>query len=136
VSSVVLDASALLALLNAEPGADGVETAMAANGAVMSIVNWAEVLSKAAETGVAPEAVRERLERAGVLGALLRIEPVTEEDAATIARLRPLTRAAGLGLGDRACLALAKRLGVPTVTMDRAWSSIADAVGVDVRAVR
>jgi PIN domain nuclease of toxin-antitoxin system len=93
VSSVVLDASALLALLNAEPGADAVEAAMAADGAVMSIVNWAEVLSKAAETGVAPEAVRERLERAGVLGAALRIEP-------------------------------------------RAWSSIADAVGVDVRAVR
>jgi len=136
VSNVVLDASALLTLLNAEPGADVIEAAMAADGAVMSVVNWAEVLSKAVETGVTPEAVRERLERAGILGTLLRIEPVTEEDAATIARLRPLTRPAGLGLGDRACLALAKRLGAPAVTVDRVWASIAGAVGVEVRIAR
>jgi ribonuclease VapC len=95
VSSVVLDASALLALLNGEPGADVVEGAMASDGAVISVVNWAEVLSKSVENGVPPEAVREGLERAGVLGAVLRIEPVTEEDAATIARLRPLTRSRG-----------------------------------------
>jgi ribonuclease VapC len=95
-----------------------VEGAMASDGAVISVVNWAEVLSKSIENGVPPETVREGLERAGVLGAVLRIEPVTEEDAATIARLRPLTRSAGLGRGDRACLALAKRLGAPAVTVD------------------
>jgi ribonuclease VapC len=136
VSSIVLDASALLALLNGEPGADVVEAAMTLYGALISIVNWAEVLSKAVEAGVQPEAVREKLERAGVLAAVLRIEPVTEEDAATIARLRPLTRSAGLGLGDRACLALAKRLGAPAITVDRVWASIAAAVGVDVRVAR
>ena len=136
MSNVVLDASALLAFLNAEPGADVIEAAMASDGAVISVVNWAEVLSKAVETGVSPEAMRERLERAGVLGAALRIEPVTEEDAATIARLRPLTRAAGLGLGDRACLALARRLGAPAVTVDRVWATISGAVGVDVRVAR
>ncbi len=136
MSSVVLDASALLAFLNAEPGAAVIEAAIASDGAVISVVNWAEVLSKVVEAGAAPEAVRERLERAGVLGAAFRIEPLTEEDAATIARLRPLTRAAGLGLGDRACLALAKRLGAPAVTVDRVWASVSAAVGVDVRVAR
>jgi len=136
VSRVVLDASALLALLNAESGADLIEAALASDGGIISVVNWAEVLSKAVETGVPPETVRERLERAGVLGTALRIEPVTEEDAATIARLRPITRAAGLGLGDRACLALAKRLGAPAVTVDRAWASISGAAGVEVRLAR
>ncbi len=94
MSSVVLDASALLALLNAEPGADAVEAAMTADGAVMSIVNWAEVLSKATETGVPPEAVRERLASAGVLGTVLRIEPMTEDQKTE--RPREVVRSRGL----------------------------------------
>jgi hypothetical protein len=58
VSSVVLDASASLALLNGEPGADVVEGAMASDGAVISVVNWAEVLSKSVENGVPPESAK------------------------------------------------------------------------------
>ena len=50
--------------------------------------------------------------------------------------LRPATRAGGLSLGDRACLALALALGVPAVTADRSWSSVAEAVGVEVAAIR
>lgn len=136
MSSVVLDASAMLALLNDEPGADAVEAALAAGGAAIGVVNWAEVLTKSLEAGIEPEAVRARLNAAGLLGAALRVEPFTEEDAATVACLRPLTRAAGLGLGDRACLALAKRLGVPALTTDRTWATVAAAVAVEVRLAR
>jgi bifunctional DNA-binding transcriptional regulator/antitoxin component of YhaV-PrlF toxin-antitoxin module len=65
-----------------------------------------------------------------------RTRRVREEDAATIARLRPLTKAAGLGLGDRACLALAKRLGVPALTAERSWPGLANSLGVQVRSTR
>lgn len=124
-----LDASALLALLLDEPGAARVE-AVLAEGAAISAVNLAEVFSKQAERGHAPEAVRERLVREGLLGQVLEVFPFTEEDALEAARLRPL----GLSLGDRACLALARRLGLPALTADASWEGLA--VGVRVEVVR
>lgn len=136
LSNVVLDASAVLVLLNDEPGAEYVERIVVENGASVSIVNWAEVLTKGVEAGKSPEMVREHLARSAVVGVRFQIEPLTEEDAETIARLRPVTRAAGLGLGDRACLALAKRLRAPAVTVDRAWATVAAAVGVEVQLAR
>ena len=138
MSSVVLDASALLALLNNEPGAEYVERAIAEGGGVVSMVNWAEVLTKAVEAGKSPEAVCEHFARSALVGVRFGIEALTEEDAEAIARLRPLTRVAGLGLGlgDRAWLALAKRLGAPCVTTDRAWEALARATGVEVRIAR
>ncbi|TFU15780.1 type II toxin-antitoxin system VapC family toxin [Thermus tengchongensis] len=125
----VLDASALLALLLDEPGAARVE-AVLAEGAAISAVNLAEVFSNQAERGHAPEAVRERLVREGLLGQVLEVFPFTEEDALEAARLRPL----GLSLGDRACLALARRLGLPALTADATWEGLD--VGVKVEVVR
>jgi PIN domain nuclease of toxin-antitoxin system len=136
VSRVVLDASAVLVLLNNEPGAEYVERVVVESGAVVSVVNWAEVLTKGVEAGQSPEIVREYFARSAVVGVRFQIEPLTEEDADTIARLRPATRAAGLGLGDRACLALAKRLAAPVVTVDRAWATVSAPVGVEVRLAR
>lgn len=97
MSSCVLDASALLAFLNEEAGADIVERALG-DGAWMSAANWAEVMTKVVDVGLAPDAVRDELERLGILGKALRVVPVTEDDAMAIARLRPLTRAQGLSL--------------------------------------
>ncbi|WP_038058605.1 type II toxin-antitoxin system VapC family toxin [Thermus amyloliquefaciens] len=129
----VLDASALLALLLDEPGAARVE-AVLAEGAAISAVNLAEVFSKQAERGYAPEAVREELVREGLLDRVLQVFPFTEEDAVEAARLRPLTRPLGLSLGDRACLALARRLNLPALTADATWEGLA--VGVRVEVVR
>lgn len=53
-----------------------------------------------------------------------------------IGMLVPATRAAGLSLGDRACLALARRLGVPALTAERRWAEVAGVAGVEVRLIR
>ena len=133
MSEVVLDASALLAYLNEEPGAEAVEEALA-RVACIGAANWAEVLSKAAENGVDPEAFIREIKARGILDQTLEIVPLLPEDGPVIARLRPLTRAAGLSLGDRACLALGLRLGLPVLTTDREWQRLD--LGVEVRTAR
>jgi PIN domain nuclease of toxin-antitoxin system len=119
----VLDASALLAYLNDEPGADVVEDALR-RGSAISAVNLAEVLSKLAEVGKDPQDVAENLERRGLLGGNLVVSSLSADDAVIIANLYRSTRAHGLSLGDRACLGLALRLGLPALTTDRAWSRL------------
>lgn len=113
----VLDASALLAMLQAEPGAELVEQVL--ENAVISAVNWSEVVQKAAEAGVDTRGLRRQIEALG-----LRILPFDAADAERAAALREATRAAGLSLGDRACLAVAALCGVPALTADRAWSEL------------
>lgn len=131
--TAVLDASALLALLHDEQGADIAADAIAA-GAAISVVNLAEVLSKLADAGMDPEQARNQLRDAeGGTGAL-EIEPLSEADCVEIARLRPRTREFGLSLADRACLSLAKRLAVPVVTADRRWAETD--LNVDVQLIR
>lgn len=121
---IVLDASAVLAWMKAEAGSERVEEALSG---YISTVNLAEVTTKSAEAGHDPESIR--LDLAG-LG--LRAVPFTAEQSDLAARLRPLTRAAGLSLGDRACLALA--LGIPVLTADRAWAGLD--VGVEIELLR
>ena len=129
MSEVVMDASALLALLNDEPGAAKVVEVLA--GARMSSVNLAEVVSHFVHAGMP----------ASEVDAMLRPLPVdivpADEALAHIAgRLRAVTATAGLSLGDRFCLALAKRDGLPAVTADRQWRTIADEAGVKVTVIR
>jgi PIN domain nuclease of toxin-antitoxin system len=69
-----------------------------------------------------------------LLGGAVTVEPFTTADAIEAARLRPLTRAAGLSLGDRACLALARRHGAVAITADAAWATLS--LGIDVRPIR
>jgi ribonuclease VapC len=126
----VLDASALLAYLNDEEGADLVEDALI-RGSAISSVNMAEVLSKLTELGKEPDEVTKELQRRGFLGRTLAIHPLTTEDAVVIANLYKRTKLQGLSLGDRACLALAIRLRVPALTTDRAWSRLKIAVKVE-----
>ena len=124
--TTVLDASALLAVLHAERGGDVVEALL--DAAVMSAVNWFEVVQTAASRGVATDGLAEDV---GALG--VRIVDFGREAAEATARLGPLTRGAGLSMADRACLALAGALGVAAVTADAAWANID--VGVTVRVI-
>lgn len=125
----MLDASALLTYFFGEPGAQEVESRLP--GSVMHTVNYAEVLSKLAERGLAPEDAERQLEQVG-LAQVIHIDPGAPEDALAVARLRPLTRPQGLSLGDRYCLALAGRLGVPAATTDRAWGNLELGVTIEV----
>ncbi len=104
-----LDASALLAYLQAESGADIVETALL-KGAAISAINWAETLSKRAEKGQNPDDVTQKLRKEGLLDNAVQVYPVDETLACKIAELRSPARSLGLSLGDRACLALALQL--------------------------
>ena len=131
----VLDASVLLAYLQGEQGAERVAEALSSpGGAAMSAINWAEVLSKLADYGEPPDRVTRRLRDAGLLGTALVIVPADENLAVEIARLRKPTRAAGLSLGDGACLALGHLTGALVLTSDRSWASLA--VGVRIAVVR
>lgn len=129
----VVDASALLAYFHGEPGASVVAEALSGIS-VVSAVNWAEVLSKFVDEGEDPDSLAERLESEGVLSLGLEVLPVTAIDARMIARLRPLTRSAGLSLGDRACLALALRLEYGALTADRPWASLD--LGLEIKLIR
>jgi len=124
---VVLDASALLAFLQSEPGSGVVESAI--RGAVMSSVNWAEVVQKSLARDVMVAGMREDVEAWG-----LRLVPFGAEDAEAAALLWPQTRHRGLSLADRACLALGMRLDGPVLTADRSWAGVP--VGVEVRLIR
>lgn len=129
---MVLDASALLAYLQGERGADAVAEALAGGAAVIGAVNWSEALSKLAERGQDPDAIAERLEAEGLIGGVLSVMPLMAKDAPLIARLRPPTRAAGLSLGDRACLALGITLGLPVITAERLWADLDLPISVEV----
>lgn len=129
MTEYVLDASALLALLLGEPGTDDVRAVL--DGASISAVNLAEVVSHFAKLGA------RRAEVEAMLGPLpLRVVVADEELSYGAGMLRAATAAVGLSLGDRYCLALAKRDGSTALTADRPWIRIADAVGVTVRIIR
>ena len=124
----VLDASALLAVLHQEPGCELVLPVLA--GALMSSVNWSEVVQKAAARGVAVDpGMRRDVQAIG-----LRFVPFEPADAEHAARIWEAAPRAGLSLGDRACLALATDRGAVVVTADRAWASLP--LDVPIRVVR
>ena len=126
--TVVLDASAVLALLGDEPGAEAVLAALPR--ATISAVNLSEVVAKLAERGMPEEAIRAALD-----GLDLDPRPFDAAAAHAAGALRPATRAAGLGLGDRACLALAARLGAMALTADPGWAAL-DVPGLRVSLLR
>lgn len=121
----MLDASAVLALLLREPGADRVAALLP--DAVMSSVSLAEVVGKLAEHGMPAVAIQ-----AAIDGSNLSIRDFDAAGAVAAGLLRPATRSLGLSLGDRACLALAGQLGYPAVTAELLWSKVALEIVVEV----
>lgn len=130
MSEVILDASALLTFLNGEPGAERVEGAMAA-GAALSSVNLAEVVAKLRERGMPLPEIG-----SAVSGLGLRVEPFGEALAYLSGDLRSVTKAQGLSLGDRACLALGVLEGLRVLTADRAWDALPEIPGLTIEQVR
>jgi ribonuclease VapC len=127
MSEVVLDASALLALLNSEPGSAMVAAAFP--HVAISAVNLSEVVAKLVERSMPAEAVRSILEDLD-----LDVHSFDAESAYATGALRTVTRQLGLSLGDRACLALGQRLDRPVLTTDGAWKSLD--LGIKVRPIR
>lgn len=125
VNDVVLDASALLAVLCAEPGAERVEPHL--EGARIGAVNLSEVVAKLIEDGV-PEAEIRR-----AIGRLeLDVHAFGQQDAYAAGILRRSTRALELSFGDRACLALAQSVNAPALTADRSWAQLDLGIAVEV----
>lgn len=110
----VLDASAVLAFLHDEPGANVVKQAL--EGAQMSAVNWSEVLQKAIWKQVDIVGMQQEFEEIGVT-----IKPFTASQAEIAAQLWKATKKHGLSFADRACLALATENKAPILTADKAW---------------
>ena len=121
---IVIDASALLVLLLKEPGHEKVASHV--NGAVISTVNLSEVLARLVRHGALPEDAHPRI---GELGITAINFDATQ--AVIAASIRELARAAGLGLADCCCLALALGEQLPVLTADRAWTSLGLAVQIE-----
>ncbi len=116
----VLDASAVLALVHDEPGAD--EVAAALQGAVLGTVNLAEVVGKLADADAGADA---RELHGLLLAAGVTVEPLTAEDAVLAGVLRSVPGGRSLSLGDRCCLAIGVRSDQGEVlTADRAWAEL------------
>ena len=111
----VVDASAVLAWLQDEPGSDDVEALLM--GGVIGAANWSEVLQKARQHGQPGEVVARLLASFG-----LDVADVTRADAERAAQM--WAAGAGLSLGDRLCLSLGLRLEVSVATTDRRWTDV------------
>jgi len=124
VTSFVLDASALLALLNEEAGKERV--ALAVGDCAISAVNYCEVIGKLIDAGVSDDVARDAVD-------LLDVEVVSfDEDLAfRAASIKPSTRKLGLSLGDRCCLALGKARNATILTSDRSWTKLKTDVRIE-----
>jgi ribonuclease VapC len=118
MNRVVLDASALLAILNQEPGADKLSPELL-SAAAASTVNLAEVHAKLVERGLSPEDAW-----TATLSPVNEAVAFTSEHARLAGDLVAQTRTLGLSLGDRACLALGLALKAPVYTADRSWKKL------------
>ncbi len=114
----ILDASALLAVMLGESGAEAVHAVL--DRAKIGAVNLSEVVAKLQERGVPDDAIDQSLADLD-----LTIVPFDQDHAIRAGKLRLATRGAGLSLGDRACLAVADALGAIAITTDQAWSKLA-----------
>lgn len=125
MSKVVLDTSAILAYLFDETGAEQVEPILEANLGVISSVNYAELASKLVDKGMPLEVVISAIENLE-----LTFVAQDQQQAQVNADLRPLSKAFGLSLGDRACLALGLVQNLPVMTADRVWQDMTSRVVV------
>ncbi len=127
VSKVVLDSSALIALVNQEPGFEQVEAVL--QDAVISAVNFAEVVAKYTKRGLPPDIVRSEVD-----AFRIEVVPFDRAQATMAGLLRFSTSRLGLGIGDRSCLALGLVMALPVMTADRVWARLK--AGVEVILIR
>ena len=125
--SVVVDASAVLAVLNGEVDAERIEDVPV--GGLISATNFSEVLSKLVDIGLDDDAAVSAFD-----ALMLTVVPVDAVQAKHAGLLRRQTREHGLSLGDRACLALAASREFPAITADRVWAKLD--LGIEVRVIR
>ena len=125
---VVLDASALLALIQEETGAEIIKPLL--KFSVMSAVNVTETLSVLQRTNISPE---EGLTL--ITDIVTTIVPFDLEQAEQVAKLHPLVQPQGLSLADRACIALGIKLQIPIYTADRIWDEL-KLDNIDIRLIR
>ena len=128
--TVVLDASALLAVIQREPGQQLVVDAIA-DGTVIGAANLAEVVTKLVEAGWPEARIRDAIDPFAT-----EVIALEESQAYVTGLLRQATRSRGLSLGDRACLALAMRLGARVLTTDRNWRGVALDPPVEIVVIR
>jgi ribonuclease VapC len=117
MSKYVLDASAVLALLNQEPGKDKVQATL--DEAVISSVNASEVLTKLVDADMSIDEAKEVFDLLSI--PVIDFDKSLAEEAAS---LRAATRKKGLSLGDRCCLALGLHLGLEIITAEREWAKL------------
>ncbi len=128
MNKIVLDASALLAVLNSEPGAEKL-TPHLLSGATSSTVNLAEVQSKLVSRGIDPDDAWE-----ATVSPIGEAMEFTTEQARVAGGLIAQTGAFGLSLGSRACLALGIALKAPVYTADRSWTGLK--LGIRIHVIR
>ncbi|MEF3075352.1 type II toxin-antitoxin system VapC family toxin [Methylobacter sp. Wu1] len=116
---VVLDASAVLAFLQDENGSEKVDSVLSEGRAIISAVNYAEVVGKLLEAGLPESSVKIVMENLE-----LQVEPLDDQQAWQAGMLRISTREFGLSLGDRACLALAHIKNLSIITADKQWDKL------------
>ena len=124
MAEAVLDSSAVLGLIFAERGADQVEAAI--EDSLMSVVNEAEVISVLIQRGDSPEGALETARRLPC-----QIIDLDRGLARRAGSLWEHFKKKGLSLGDRCCLALAEREGLPVLTSDKRWAELS--IGVEIR---
>lgn len=131
VLGTLLDASAVLAFLQGEPGAEMVRLALEADNCWVGAANQAEIIAKSIDRGV------DRPSLQAVLADLAyTVVAITPEDGAQAGWLRQQTRATGLSLGDRLCMAQAQRLKARVLTADRPWLNVASELGLTIQCIR
>ena len=131
IAPVVLDASAILAFLQGEPGQERVWDALHNRQCLVSAANQAEVIAKALDRGTNQATIQ------AVLAELAyTVVDIKAEDGAQAGWMRDATRKLGLSLGDRLCLALAQRLQAPVITADRPWLDVASLLGLNILCIR
>jgi ribonuclease VapC len=127
----VLDSSALLAVSKGEKGAEFVIDLIDSKDCVISSVNMAEVATRLLDLGLPAKELERAVAQFGI-----DVIDFNQEQAIACAALRPMTKAAGLSLGGRACLALATLMQGCAVTADRAWVSVAETADLKVLMIR
>lgn len=127
----VLDASAIIAFLQGEPGDEVVRQVLQSGQCVVSAANQAEVIAKSLDRGASPEAIKTILAELAYT-----VVDIKAEDGMQAGWMRAQTRNIGLSLGDRLCLAVAQRLKATLLTADRPWLAMAEPLGIDIRCIR